>query len=137
MTRTALYIAAAALLLTAGHAAAHHSFAAEYDENKRVTVSGTVTSFQWTNPHAFLYLDGTDESGTTAKWRFEMGSPNGLISRGWKKSDMKKGDAITVQGFGAKDAANMANATTVTLADGRKLFGGFKSTPGAPPTAAK
>jgi hypothetical protein len=135
MTRTTFCTLAAAFLITAGQAAAHHSFAAEYDENKHVNVSGTVTQFQWTNPHAFLYVDGTDESGKAAKWKFEMGSPNGLISRGWKKSDLKKGDAITIQGFGAKDAANVANATTVTLADGRKLFGGFKSTPGAPATA--
>ena len=132
MTRPILYTTLAALLLTAGQAAAHHSFAAEFDEHKVVMVSGTVTSFQWTNPHVWLYLDGADESGKAGKWKFEMGSPNGLTSRGWKKSDLKKGDAITIQGFAAKDAENMANATTVTLADGRKLFGGFKTTPGAP-----
>jgi 3-oxoacyl-[acyl-carrier-protein] synthase III len=137
MTRTIFCTVAAALLLTAGNAAAHHSFAAEFDEHKLVTVTGTVTSFQWTNPHTWLYLDGKDETGKAAKWKFEMGSPNGLLSRGWKRSDLKKGDTITIQGFGAKDAENMANATTVTLADGRKLFGGFKTTPGAPAIPTK
>jgi len=126
--------AAAALLLAAMRVSAHHAFAAEYDEHKRVTVSGTVTKFKWTNPHAWLYVDGKDESGKPASWSFEMGSPNGLVHRGWKKNglDLKEGDQVTVDGYGAKDGSNVANARTVTTPDGRKLFGGFMSTPGAP-----
>ena len=131
MTKTICAVAAA-LLLTAMRAPAHHAFAAEYDENKRVTVSGTVTAFNWTNPHAWLYVDETDETGKVTSWGFEMGSPGGLTRRGWKKAELKKGDRVALEGFGAKDGSNKANATTVTLPDGRKLFGGFQTTPGAP-----
>lgn len=125
--------AAMGLLLMTARGSAHHAFGAEYDEKKIVTVSGTVTQVKWTNPHAWLYVDGKDESGKAASWRFEMGSPGGLTRRGWKQSDLKKGDRITVDGFAAKDAPHVANARTVSLADGRKLFGGFQTTPGAPP----
>jgi Family of unknown function (DUF6152) len=123
---------AAILLLTAIRASAHHAFAAEYDENKLVTVFGIVSKFEWTNPHALLYVDGKDAAGKTASWKFEMGSPGGLEGRGWKKTDLKNGDQITVDGYAAKDGSNLANARIVRLADGRKLFGGFQSTPGNP-----
>lgn len=131
MNRT-LYAAAVVLLFTAARMPAHHAFAAEYDENKVVAVSGVVTRFEWTNPHALLYVDGKDAEGKAGSWKFEMGSPGGLEKRGWKKADLKKGDRITVDGYAAKDGSNVANARTVTLADGRKLFGGFQSTPGNP-----
>jgi hypothetical protein len=114
-------------------ASAHHAFAAEYDQNKLVTVSGTVTAFKWTNPHAWLEVDRKDEDGNVTGWSFEMGSPSGLARRGWKKEELKAGDQVTVDGYAAKDGGNVANARTVTLPDGRKLFGGFQSTPGAPP----
>jgi hypothetical protein len=126
MNRT-VCAAAAVLLFATIRISAHHAFTAEYDENKPVTVSGTVTRFEWTNPHAWLYLDGKDES-----WGFEMGSPNGLIHRGWARTDLKKGDRVTVEGYRAKDGSKVANARTVTMPDGRKLFGGFQTTPGAP-----
>ena len=122
------------LLLTTMRATAHHAFAAEYDENKRVTVSGAVTKFEWANPHAWLYLEGTDESGKATRWSFEMGSPGGLLRRGWKKTDLKEGDQVTVEGYRAKDGRKVANAATVRMPDGRKLFGGFQTTPGAPAT---
>jgi hypothetical protein len=125
-------IAAVALLLVTVRISAHHAFAAEYDENKVVTVSGMVTEFKWTNPHAWIYIEGKDESGRIASWGFEMGSPNGLVHRGWKRTDVKKGDRITVDGYRAKNGSNVANARTVTVSDGRKLFGGFQTTPGAP-----
>ena len=125
----------AVLLLTTLHAPAHHAFAAEYDENNLVTVSGTVTGFTWSNPHAWLYVDVKDESARVIRWSFEMGSPNGLLHRGWKRAELKKGDQITIDGFGAKDGSNVANARMVTLPDGRKLFGGFQSTPGTPSKA--
>lgn len=127
-----LYAAAAVLPLAVLRISAHHAFAAEYDENKLVTVSGFVTGFKWTNPHAWLYIEGKDESGRVTGWGFEMGSPNGLVRRGWKRTDLKKGDLITVDGYRAKNGSNVANARTVTTPDGRKLFGGFQSTPGAP-----
>jgi Family of unknown function (DUF6152) len=126
-------VAAAGLFLTAMRVSAHHAFAAEYDENKRVTVSGIVTRFEWTNPHAWLYVDRKDESGQAAGWAFELGSPGGLTRRGWTRTELKKGDQVTLEGFGAKDGSNKANAAIITLPDGRKLFGGFQTTPGAPP----
>ena len=82
---------AAALLLATMRLSAHHAFAAEYDENKLVTVSGTVTGFEWTNPHAWLSVDGTDESNTVTSWRFEMGSPGGLTRRGYHEEPKKSG----------------------------------------------
>ena len=131
MSKT-LWAAGAALLLTTMRVSAHHAFAAEYDEKNLVTVTGVVTSFKWTNPHAWLYMDGKDASGKAAIWVFEMGSPGGLVGRGWKRAELKKGDHVTVEGYGAKDKSNTANARTVTMPDGRKLFGGFKETPGNP-----
>lgn len=130
-----LCAAAAVLLLATMRLPAHHAFASEYDVDRVVTVSGTVTGFTWTNPHAWLYVNGKDETGKIAGWSFEMGSPNGLIHRGWKKGELKDGDPITIDGYGAKDGKNVANARNVTLPDGRKLFGGFGSTPRAPAKA--
>jgi uncharacterized protein DUF6152 len=131
MSRT-LRAAAAVLLCTAIPTSAHHAFAAEYDANKLITVSGIVAKFEWTNPHALLYVDGMDAEGKAASWTFEMGSPGGLERRGWKRTDLKNGDQITVDGYAAKDGRNVANVRMVKLADGRKLFGGFQSTPGNP-----
>ncbi len=121
-----------ASLITVGRVSAHHAFAAEYDEKKLVEVSGTVTRLKWISPHAWLYVDVKDETGKIVNWSFEMGSPNGLVNRGWKKGELKGGDKITVDGYGSKTEARVANARMVTLPDGRKLFGGFQSTPGNP-----
>jgi hypothetical protein len=97
--------AAAALLLTTMRTSAHHAFAAEYDENKFITVSGTVTTFKWANPHAWLYVDAKDEHGSVTSWGFEMASPNGLLHRGWKKTELQKGDQVTVEGMAQRTAA--------------------------------
>ena len=132
MSKTLGTAAAALLLLTTMQASAHHAFAATYDEHRLVTVSGIVTKFEWTNPHAWLSVDGKDDSGNVGSWRFEMGSPGGLVSRGWEKTSLKTGDRITLDGYRARDGSKVANARNVTLPDGRKLFGGFQSTPGAP-----
>lgn len=130
MSKT-LSLGVAALLIMAMRISAHHAFAAEYDVNRRVTVSGTVTRFEWTNPHVWLYVaDGKDGSGG-ALWSFEMGSPGGLTRRGWAKTTLKAGDPVTVEGFGAKDGSRKANAGNVSTPGG-KLFGGFQTTPGAP-----
>jgi hypothetical protein len=131
MSRT-LRSAAVVLFLATLRVFAHHAFTAEYDEKKIVRITGSVTDFKWTNPHAWIYIEGKDEAGRVAAWGFEMGSPNGLVNRGWKRQDLKTGDLITVDGYRAKNGSNVANARTVTLPDGRKLFGGFASTPGAP-----
>ena len=132
MSKTLGTAAVALLLLTTMRVSAHHAFAAAYDEHWLVTVSGIVTKFEWTNPHAWLSVDGKDDSGNVGSWRFEMGSPGGLVSRGWEKTAVKIGDQVTVDGFRAKDGSNVANARMVTLPGGRKLFGGFQSTPGNP-----
>lgn len=124
--------AAVSLFGATGRVSAHHAFAAEYDENKVVTVLGTVTSFKWTNPHAWLDVEGKDDSGQRTVWKFEMGSPNGMRKRGWKQTELKKGDPVTVDGYRSKKTAHVANARNVTVPDGRKLFGGFQSTPRAP-----
>jgi len=132
MDKPKVSVTVVALLATAMGAAAHHAFEAEYDEKKLVTVTGVVTKSEWTNPHAWLYLDVKDESGKVTHWSFEMGSPGGLVNRGWKKGELKRGDAVTIDGYSSKNRASVANARMVTLPDGRNLFGGFQSTPGNP-----
>jgi hypothetical protein len=105
-------------------ALAHHSFAAEYDSAKPVTLTGTVTKVEWMNPHARFYLDVKDEAGKVTNWEFELGSPNGLMRRGWTRNSLKEGDTITVAGSLAKDGSKLANARTVKLSDGREVFAG-------------
>ena len=103
---------------------AHHSFAAEYDIAKPITLTGVVTNVEWMNPHARFYIDVKDDKGTVTNWEFELGSPNGLARRGWTGKSMKPGDEVSVDGYLAKDGSNLANARNVKLADGRKLFAG-------------
>ncbi len=116
--------------LAAMPALAHHSFAAEYDNKKPVDLTGTVTKVEWMNPHARFYLDVKDDSGKVTNWEFELGSPNGLMRQGWTRNSMKIGDTVNVQGSLAKDGSNLANARTVKLSDGRKLFAGSASETG-------
>jgi DNA/RNA endonuclease YhcR with UshA esterase domain len=113
---------AAVVLLAPAAAVAHHSFAAEYDVKKPVTLKGTVTSLEWTNPHARIYIDVKDEKGTVSNWNLELASPNVLVRQGWSRHTLKVGDQITVEGSQAKDGSQMANARTVTLSDGKKVF---------------
>jgi hypothetical protein len=109
-------------LLAPAAALAHHSFAAEYDAKKPITLKGTVTKVEWTNPHARFYLDVKDDSGTVANWNFELASPNVLTRNGWTRHSLNVGDQITVEGAQAKDGSQMANARTVTLSDGKRIF---------------
>ena len=117
----AIAAAGAAWLSTAS---AHHSFAAEFDRDMPITVTGTVTKVEWANPHARFYIDAKDESGKTVNWDFELASPNGLMRRGWNRNSMKLGDVVTVTGHRAKNNPLVGNASSVTLADGKKLFAG-------------
>jgi hypothetical protein len=103
---------------------AHHSFAAEFDASKAVRVTGTLTKVEWTNPHIYFYLDVKDDTGTLVKWTCESASPGALSRRGFKRGDLKLGDTITVDGYRAKNGANMMDARRVTLADGRIVSGG-------------
>ncbi len=115
---------AAAVFVAGTTVAAHHSFAAEFDASKPVKLRGTVTKIEWQNPHAFIYVDVKDESGKVTNWGMEMGSPNGLMRQGWSRNSLKIGDEIVVEGSQAKDGSTIANARTVTLADGQRLFAG-------------
>ena len=116
--------AAMAIAATTIRVAAHHSFAAEFDSNRPLTVSGTVTKLEWTNPHARLYVDEIDKDGKVFSWDFELGPPNGLMRQGWNRNSLKAGHKITVSGFHSKTKPHVANARTVTLADGRRVFAG-------------
>ena len=132
-------IASAGLLaIAAAPAAAHHSFAAEYDAAKPVTLKGTVTRIEWTNPHARFYVDVKDPDGTVVNWNLELASPNVLVRQGWTRQSLKIGDEITVTGSSAKDGSKMANARNVTLASGKRVFAGSPGGPeGEAPAAAK
>jgi DNA/RNA endonuclease YhcR with UshA esterase domain len=105
-------------------ASAHHSFSAEYDANRPVTVTGTVTKVEWTNPHARFYVDVVDENGKVTNWNFEMATPNALRRSGWTSRSLKVGEQVTVTGFAGRVDDKRAAAGSVTLADGRSLFAG-------------
>ena len=104
---------------------AHHSFAAEYDAEKPIKLTGTVTKIEWTNPHCFFYVDVKNEAGKTENWGFEMGNPNALLRLGWTRNSLKQGDKVTVEGSKARDGSLHANARSMVLAStGQKLFAG-------------
>jgi hypothetical protein len=117
----AVVAAGLGLLVPAVPVLAHHSFGAEYDAKQPVTLKGTVTKFEWTNPHARFYIDVKDDSGNVTNWNLELASPNVLGRQGWTRHSLNIGDVITVEGSRAKDGAHMANARTVTLSDGKKV----------------
>ena len=123
------------LLVAVAPLRAHHSFAAEYDSKKPVTLKGTVTKVDWTNPHVYFYIDVTDDSGKITNWGFEMGPPNGLQRAGWTRNTMKVGDVVVVEGTLAKDGSNQANARSVVMANtGKKLGAASSETQETPPT---
>lgn len=134
-TRLAVLVVGIGMVLAAGRVAAHHSFAAQFDGNKPITLRGAITSMLWSNPHGHLYIDVKGPDGKVLNWEIEFGSPTGLLRRGWRKTDLPVGAEVIVQGFLARDGSPTANANTVTLPDGRELFAGSPGTgaPGEPP----
>jgi Family of unknown function (DUF6152) len=111
-------------LLSAASMFGHHSFSAEFDSSKPVTLKGNVTKVDWLNPHIYIYLDVKDDAGKLVHWQCEGGAPNSLTRNGWTKNDLKPGDPISISGTLAKDASNTCNASQVSLPDGRRVFAG-------------
>jgi hypothetical protein len=126
MVKRLIAMSAAAVLLGFSTAAvqAHHAFAAQYDRDQPVELTGTVTKVEWLNPHARFYIDAPDpdNDGATFNWNFELASPNNLMRQGWRRDSLKPGDVITVTGWRARKDPHVANARNVTDADGKRLF---------------
>ena len=117
------------LFVPAAAVGGHHSFAAEFDADQPVEVTGTITKVEWTNPHARFYVDAKDEKGNMVNWDFELGGATQLIRRGWSRTTLKPGDVVSVNGFRARKAPYIANAREVRLADGRRVLAGSSIEP--------
>ncbi|HJZ74800.1 MAG TPA: DUF6152 family protein [Vicinamibacterales bacterium] len=126
--KAALLLSGVGLLMWSGPILAHHSFASEYDADKPIELKGTVTRIEWTNPHARFYVDVTDANGDVTNWNLELASPNVLVRQGWRRTSLQIGDRVTVYGAMAKDGSKMANARSVVLPDGRRIFSNAAST---------
>lgn len=119
-----------ASLLAATAAVAHHSFAAEFDVNRPIKLTGTVTKIEWTNPHAWVFVDAKDDKGVEENWAIELVGINDLLRLGWGRNKVKTGDVISIDGFGAKNGTNTVNAASVSLANGELVWASQKA-PGA------
>ena len=139
----AMMAAASGLLAASLPLLAHHSFAAEYDSTKPVTLTGTVKELKWQNPHAYVFVDVKDESGKMVTWALETLSPNALARQGWNRDSLKKGDAVTVEAYKAKDPRPLpdgslhGNGRSFTLADGKRVFAGASDDGGPQSATAK
>jgi hypothetical protein len=121
----ALLVAVALTLCPIVASYGHHSFSAEFDRDKPIKLTGTVTKVEWTNPHARIYVDVKDEtSGEVVNWDFELGPPNGLMRQGWNRNSLREGHVVTINGFLSKDQPHVANARSVFLPDGRQVLAG-------------
>jgi hypothetical protein len=129
MRRTcAAVIVGVGVLIATVPVAAHHAFAAEFDLDKPVTLTGTVTKLEWTNPHIWIHMDLKDPNGKVVSWRAEGGAPNALYRIGWKKGSLTVGQEVTVNGYLARDGSPTANANSIKLPDGT-VFGAASSAP--------
>jgi len=117
-------IATAGVWMAVAPVAAHHSFSAEFDIAKPVTLTGAVTSVRWSNPHAWVYIDVKGDDGTVVNWAFETATANALYRRGWRKDDLEPGRVVTIEGWLARNGTPTGNASSITLPDGRRLFSG-------------
>ena len=117
-----LITAALCVLVASAPLVAHHAFSAEFDQSKPVKLAGEITKLEWTNPHAWLFIDVKTPDGKVTNWRFEMGAPNALLRAGWSRNDIKPGTAVTISGFMARAGGSVGNAFQVRLPDGRDLF---------------
>ena len=124
-------VAAAGLVMTvfAGTASAHHAFAAEFDREQRVSLRGRVTEMRWANPHAWIYIDVTNDDGTVVNWALETRAANNLIRLGWRREDLPAGTELVVEAFRARNGTPTASIDSVTFSDGRSLFVGSPDTP--------
>lgn len=123
IVKRAFRIGAFGAMLVGSQTFAHHSFNAVFAVDLPVDLHGTVTRFDFINPHGFIYLDVADESGNVSQWKIEVTNPNELLRRGWTKNTLKPGDVITVNGPRARDGSNYAMGRTIRLSDGREIFG--------------
>lgn len=123
-TRTIIVALSAIGLAGAIPALAHHSFAAEYDSNKPITIKGTVVKMEFVNPHSWLHVSVKNDDGKTVEWNCETAPPNMLYRNGWRQNSIKQGDEVTVEGFQAKDNSATMNARSVTMPDGKRMFVG-------------
>ena len=123
-TRRIVATVGLAVMLAAASVGAHHAFSSEFDQDKPVSLQGAITGAEWVNPHAWIFIDVKGADGKVLNWSIEMGPPNALLRRGWKKSSMQVGAVIKVEGFAAKNGKEFVNASNITMPDGTKIFAG-------------
>ena len=131
MKRAILSLSTAMLALAAFGVRAHHSFAAEFDVDKPITLEGTVVKMEWVNPHSWLHIDVPKKDGTVERWKIEGGAPSALLRRGWNRNSLPPGTKVIVEAYQARNGEKYANARDIIFPDGRKLFIGSSGT-GAP-----